>query len=160
MTKRNVLFLCTGNSCRSQMAEGLTNHFLGHQYRAYSAGTAPSGYVHPLAIRVMQEIGIDISQGVSKRADVFRDITFDLVITVCDDAAETCPLWLREGHIEHIGFYDPAKAEGTEEERLAVFRQVRDEIHARVISYLQNFAISHPTSFTHSHHTDFRITES
>ncbi len=139
--KRHVLFLCTGNSCRSQMAEGLTNHFLGHLYRAYSAGTEPSGYVHPLAIRVMQELGIDISQGVSKHPDVFRDITFDLVITVCDDAAETCPVWLREGHVEHIGFYDPAKAEGTEEERLAVFRQVRDEIRERILPFLQAFAM-------------------
>ena len=151
MTQLNVLFLCTGNSCRSQMAEGLTNHFLEHLYRAYSAGTEPSGYVHPLAIRVMQEIGIDISQGVSKRPDVFRDITFDLVITVCDDAAETCPVWLREGHVEHIGFYDPAQAEGTEEERLALFRQVRDAIRARILPFLQQFAaqkagLPHPSS--------------
>ena len=137
--KRNVLFLCTGNSCRSQMAEGLTRHFLGHLYRAYSAGTQPSGYVHPLAVQVMQEIGIDISQGYSKTPDEYRDITFDLVITVCDDAAETCPLWLREGHVEHIGFYDPARAQGSEEERLAVFRQVRDEIYARVLPFLQEF---------------------
>ncbi len=128
------------------MAEGLTNHFLGHLYQAYSAGTEPSGYVHPLAIRVMQEIGIDISQGVSKHPDVFRDITFDLVITVCDDATETCPVWLREGHVEHIGFYDPAKAEGAEEERLAVFRQVRDEIYARVLPFLQEFAIQETAS--------------
>ena len=138
--KRNVLFLCTGNSCRSQMAEGLTNHFLGHLYKARSAGTDPSGYVHPLAIRVMQEIGIDISAGYSKRPDVYRDITFDLVVTVCDDAAETCPLWLREGHVTHIGFYDPALATGTEEERLAIFRQVRDEIHQQVLPRLQEFA--------------------
>ncbi len=146
MTKRNVLFLCTGNSCRSQMAEGLTNHFLGRLYRAYSAGTEPSGYVHPLAIRVMQEIGIDISQGVSKRPDLFRDIAFDVVITVCDDAAETCPLWLREGHVEHIGFYDPAQAAGAEEERLAIFRQVRDEIRTRILPYLQQFAIQSPVA--------------
>ncbi len=137
--KRNVLFLCTGNSCRSQMAEGLTRHFLGHLYRAYSAGTQPSGYVHPLAVRAMQEIGIDISHGYSKFPDVFRNITFDVVITVCDDAAETCPLWLREGYVEHIGFYDPARAQGSEEERLAVFRQVRDEIYARVLPFLQEF---------------------
>jgi len=146
--KRNVLFLCTGNSCRSQMAEGLTNHFLGHLYRAYSAGTEPSGYVHPLAIRVMQEMGIDISQGVSKRPDVYHDIAFDLVITVCDDAAETCPLWLREGEVVHIGFYDPALAQGTEEERLAVFRQVRDEIHQRILPFLQDFATGRTTDET------------
>jgi len=143
MSKRNVLFLCTGNSCRSQMAEGLINHFLGHRYHAYSAGTQPSGYVHPLAIRAMAELGIDISQGVSKSPDVYRHITFDLVITVCDDAAETCPLWLREGRVEHIGFYDPALAEGTEEERMAVFRRVRDEIYARVLPCLQAFPAPH-----------------
>ena len=140
--KRNVLFLCTGNSCRSQMAEGLTRHFLGHLYRPYSAGTQPSGYVHPLAVQVMREIGIDISQGYSKPPDEHRDITFDLVITVCDDAAETCPLWLREGHVEHIGFYDPARAQGSEAERLAVFRQVRDEISARLLPFLKGFAIN------------------
>ncbi len=144
--KRNVLFLCTGNSCRSQMAEGLARHFYGHLYDVYSAGTQPSGYVHPLAIRVMQEIGIDISQGYSKSPDEFRDVTFDLVITVCDDAAETCPLWLREGHVEHIGFYDPAQAQGSEEERLAVFRQVRDEIIARILPFLADFSLQATTS--------------
>lgn len=148
--KLNVLFLCTGNSCRSQMAEGLTNHFLGHLYRAYSAGTQPSGYVHPLAIRVMHELDISISKGVSKRPDLFRDVIFDLVITVCDDAAETCPVWLREGHTEHIGFYDPAQAEGTEEERLAVFRQVRDEIYASVLPYLHNFFVQQREKDTNS----------
>ena len=136
----NVLFLCTGNSCRSQMAEGLTNHFLGDRYRAYSAGTEPSGYVHPLAIRVMKEIGIDISDGYSKRPEVYRDRQFDLVVTVCDDAAETCPLWLREGEVIHIGFYDPARATGTEAERLAAFRQVRDEIRQRALPILQAYA--------------------
>jgi len=140
-SKLNVLFLCTGNSCRSQMAEGLTNFFYGHLYQAYSAGTDPSGSLHPLAIRVMQELGSDISRGYSKRPEAFRDIIFDLVITVCDDAAETCPVWLREGHTAHIGFYDPAQAEGTEEERLAVFRQVRDEIYSRVLPYLQKFFV-------------------
>jgi arsenate reductase len=139
MPKRNVLFLCTGNSCRSQMAEGLTNHFLGDRYVAYSAGTAPSGDVHPLAIRAMQEIGIDISEGTSKRPEVYRHITFDLVITVCDDAAKTCPVWLREGEVVHIGFDDPALATGTEEERMAVFRRVRDEIREQVLTFLSQF---------------------
>lgn len=126
------------------MAEGLTNHFLGYLYQAYSAGVEPSGYIHPLAIRVMQEIGVDISQGVSKRPDVFRDIAFDLVITVCDDAAETCPVWLREGRVVHIGFYDPAQAEGSETERLAIFRQVRDEIRDGILPFLQAFAMQTP----------------
>jgi len=165
MPQRTVLFLCTGNSCRSQMAESLTNHFLGHLYRAYSAGTEPSGYVHPLAIRAMSELGIDISQGYSKRPDAYSDIAFDLVITVCDDAAETCPLWLREGHVEHIGFYDPALAEGSEEERMVVFRQVRDEIQSRVLPYLQAIAVSpaapsRTISPSHTHPPDFRMTGS
>ena len=136
----NVLFLCTGNSCRSQMAEGLTNHFLGDRYRAYSAGTAPSGYVHPLAIRVMQEIGVDISGGFSKRPEVYRDLRFDLVVTVCDDAAATCPLWLREGEVVHIGFDDPARAAGNEAERLAAFRRVRDDIRQRALPFLRAYA--------------------
>jgi len=136
---KNILFLCTGNSCRSQMAEGLVNHFLSDRYRAYSAGTNPSGYVHPLAIRVMQELGIDISAGFSKHPDVYRHIDFDLVVTVCDDAVETCPLWLREGEVVHIGFYDPARATGPEEERLAIFRQVRDEIRDQVLPFLASF---------------------
>jgi len=141
MQKQQVLILCTGNSCRSQMAEGLINHFLKDRWNAYSAGTNPSGYVHPLAIKAMAELGIDISQGVSKSVDQFYGKRFALVITVCDDARETCPVWLGEGKVEHIGFYDPALATGSEEERLAVFRQVRDEIYARVLPYLQQFAI-------------------
>jgi arsenate reductase len=136
--KKNVLMLCTGNSCRSQMAEGLVNTYLGSNWQAYSAGTAPSGYVHPLAIRAMSELGIDIGDGRSKHTDEFIDIDFDLVITVCDDAAETCPIWLGEGEVVHIGFYDPALATGTEEERLAVFRQVRDEIREQVLGYLSH----------------------
>jgi len=136
MTKRTVLILCTGNSCRSQMAEGLINHDLGDRWQAYSAGTEPSGYVHPLAVRAMAELGIDISAGRSKSTDEFRDVDFDLVITVCDDAAENCPLWLRGGRVVHIGFVDPAKATGTEAERLAVFREVRDQIRDQVVGYL------------------------
>ena len=87
MTTKTVLFLCTGNSCRSQMAEGLVNHFLGDAWQAVSAGTQPSGYIHPLAIAAMAELGIDISQGRSKNAAEFRALPLDLVITVCDDAA-------------------------------------------------------------------------
>ncbi|NOZ48745.1 MAG: arsenate reductase ArsC [Chloroflexi bacterium] len=141
MLKNNILFLCTGNSCRSQMAEGWVNALLGDRWQARSAGTAPSGYVHPLAIRAMSEVGIDISGGYSKDADEFRHITFDLVITVCDDANEACPVWLREGKVVHSGFDDPAKAEGSEEERMAVFRRVRDEIRQRLPGYLRNTEI-------------------
>jgi len=133
---KNVLILCTGNSCRSQMAEGLINHSLGSAWVAYSAGTAPSGYVHPLAVKALAEIGIDISAGRSKHPDELRHITFDLVITVCDDASETCPLWLGQGAVVHIPFFDPAKAAGTDDEKMTVFRRVRDEIRGQVVGFL------------------------
>ena len=139
-TKRRVLFLCTGNSCRSQMAEGLVNHFRGEAWEAFSAGTKPSGYVHPLAIRAVAELGVDISQGRSKSAEAFHDAELDLVITVCDDAAKNCPAWLGQGRVLHIGFPDPAEATGSEDERLAVFRQVRDGIRARVFDDLDRYA--------------------
>lgn len=135
MTKK-VLILCTGNSCRSQMAEGLINHFLGDDWQAYSAGTAPSGYVHPLAIKAMTELGIDISGGRSKSTEEFRDTPLDVAITVCDDAAENCPVWLGSGKTVHIGFPDPALATGTELEKMAVFRRVRDDIKAQILAYL------------------------
>ncbi len=133
---KNVLFLCTGNSCRSQMAEALVNHYLGSTWRAYSAGTRPAGYVHPLAVRAMAELGVDITAARSKHPDELRDVIFDLVITVCDNAAEDCPLWLREGRVIHQPFADPARAEGTEEERMVVFRRVRDAIKAWVLDAL------------------------
>jgi arsenate reductase len=119
------------------MAEGLINHYLGAQWQAFSAGTQPSGYVHPLAVKVMDELGIDIGGGVSKHADLFRDTPFDLVVTVCDDAAENCPVWIGPGRREHFGFIDPAVATGTEAERTAVFRQVRDEIRTRLFPVLE-----------------------
>ncbi|MBK8985567.1 MAG: arsenate reductase ArsC [Chloroflexi bacterium] len=139
--KKRVLFLCTGNSCRSHMAEGLTNHFLGETWEAVSAGTEPAGYVHPLAVAALDELGIDISDHTSKTADVFRSVPLDLVITVCDDAAENCPLWLGQGKVTHISFPDPAKATGTDDEKTAVFRQVRDDIRERVLSYLETVGI-------------------
>ena len=128
--------MCTGNSCRSQMAEGLINHDLSARWTAHSAGTEPSGYVHPLAIEAMKEIDIDISQGESKSVDAFRSVPFDMVITVCDDAAESCPVWLGSGKVRHIGFPDPALATGSKEEKLATFREVRDNIRKRVVGYL------------------------
>ena len=133
---KTVVFLCTGNSCRSQMAEGLVNHYLGDEWRAYSAGTDPAGYVHPLAVRAMSELGIDISRQRSKSADELQGTQFDMVTTVCDDAAENCPVWLGGGHKVHVGFEDPARATGSEEERLAVFRRVRDEIRREILSFL------------------------
>ena len=136
---RNVLFLCTGNSCRSQMAEAIVNARLSDDWRAFSAGTEPSGYVHPLAIQVLDEIGIK-HQGESKSADRFREMDFNLVVTVCDDAAENCPLWLGKGERVHRGFPDPAKAQGTDEEKLAVFRSVRDAIAQQVPVLLAKYA--------------------
>jgi arsenate reductase len=136
--RRNVLFLCTGNSARSQMAEGLVDHYLGDEWRAYSAGTDPAGYVHPLAGRAMAELGINISQQHSKSVEAVRGKEFDRVVTVCDDAAENCPVWLGNGHRMHIGFPDPAQATGSEEERLAAFRQVRDALRRTLFDVLVN----------------------
>lgn len=140
-----VLVLCTGNSARSQMAEGLIRHFLGDRVEVYSAGTRPSGYVHPLAIKAMQEVGIDISHQRSKSIDDLRGMDFDLVITVCDDAERNCPVWLGRGRRVHIGFPDPAAATGSEEERLRVFREVRDAIQQRVVSYVEGVVANDPS---------------
>lgn len=124
--KKKVLFLCTGNSCRSQLAEAIVNARLGDSWEAVSAGTKPAGYVHPKAIAALAEIGIQHT-GRSKLADEFRSMDFDMVITVCDSAAEECPLWLGPGKRVHHSFPDPAKTDD-----MADFRAVRDDI-ARVI---------------------------
>ncbi len=136
MAKRRVLFLCTGNSCRSQLAEAIVNARLGDEWEAYSAGTQPAGYVHPLAVKVLRENGIE-HEGRSKSANEYRDMAFDLVVTVCDDAAENCPVWLGKGRRVHLGFPDPAKATGSADEVLAVFRRVRDDIALRVTELLE-----------------------
>jgi arsenate reductase len=133
-----VLFLCTGNSCRSQIAEAMTNHFRNTTWTAFSAGTKPAGYVHPKALEVLEEIQIE-HLGESKNVNEYQDEEFDLVITVCDEAAETCPIWLGKGAKIHLGFVDPAKAEGTEEEILEVFRNVRDQIQEVILSALDEF---------------------
>jgi arsenate reductase len=135
--KNRVLILCTGNSARSQMAEAIVNHDLGETWQAFSAGTRPAGYVHPAAFKVLAEIGID-HHGVSKSTDVFRRQDFEVVITVCDDAAENCPVWLGKGKRTHLGFPDPAEATGTEEEVLSTFRSVRNQIRQRIIPFLQS----------------------
>jgi arsenate reductase len=140
MNKKHVLFLCTGNSCRSQMAEGLVNRFLGETWEARSAGTDPAGYVHPLAVQAMAELGIDISGRRSKPVDEFRGVAFDLVVTVCDDAAEACPMWLGQGRVAHISFPDPARATGTLDERLAAFRRVRDDLRGQILGFLEKEA--------------------
>ncbi len=133
---RKVLFLCTGNSCRSRMAEAIVNARLSNDWRAFSAGTEPSGYVHPNAIQVLDEIGIT-HNGESKNNDQLRDTGFDLVGTVCDNTAENCPIWLGKGKRIHLGFPDPAKATVTDEDQLAVFRSVRDAIAKKVPEALE-----------------------
>ena len=139
--KRQVLFLCTGNSCRSHLAEAIVNARLSDDWSAVSAGTHPAGYVHPLAIRSLAEISIE-HQGRSKSIDEFRNVPFDLVVTVCDSAAEECPVWLGQGKRVHLGFLDPAKAAGTDEEMMAVFRSVRDEMLVKVPDLLRHYPAS------------------
>ena len=135
--KYRVLVLCTGNSARSQMAEGLINAQLADRFVAYSAGTRPAGYVHPEAIAALRDVGIDISQQRSKSVDEYSDDQFDLAITVCDDAAENCPVWLGRGEKVHIGFPDPAAA--APDQQAQQFRAVRDAIQSELISYLQQW---------------------
>ncbi|MGD8226987.1 MAG: arsenate reductase ArsC [Desulfobacteraceae bacterium] len=125
--KEKILFICTHNSARSHMAEGLVNAFYGDHLEAQSAGTEPSE-VNPLAVRVMAEIGIDISGHHSKGVEDFLDQDFEYVVTVCDHANETCPFFPGGKERIHRGFQDPAAVEGSEEEKLAIFRRVRDEI--------------------------------
>lgn len=132
--RRKVLFLCTGNSCRSQMAEALVNARLGDTWQAFSAGTKPAGYVHPKALAALAEIGIQ-HQGTSKHGDELRQQDFDVVITVCDSAAEECPLWLGKGKRLHHGFPDPARSDDLED-----FRRVRDAIEREIISILNAFS--------------------
>lgn len=132
--KKRVLFLCTANSCRSQIAEGITNHFMGDCFDAFSAGTQAS-FVNPTAIEVMKEIGIDISNHRSKNLSAFDGLTFDYVITLCGDANETCPLYIGGTKKTHIGFDDPAKATGTPDEIMREFRRVRDEIKTKLEGY-------------------------
>jgi arsenate reductase len=134
--RKQVLFLCTGNSARSQMAEGLVNHHLGDEWQAHSAGTQPAGTVHPLAVQVMSEQGIDISRQHSKPVADFQGEAFDLVVTVCDAAAEDCPVWLGSGRKVHVGFRDPAQVTGSDEERLAVFRRVRDGMRQQLLDLM------------------------
>lgn len=130
-----ILVLCTGNSCRSHMAEGFLKAFLGEGFRIESAGSAPAGYVHPLAIRVLAESGIDISGNRSKHLAEFLDDEVETVITVCGNADQACPMFPGQVNRHHFPFEDPAHALGTEEERLEVFRRVRDEIRSVFSAY-------------------------
>jgi len=128
MTKPSVLILCTGNSCRSHLAEGILRHLAGDLFDVHSAGSNPAGYVHPKAIEVMREIGIDISGHTSKHMNQFLDRKIDTVITVCGNADQACPMFPGQVNRYHWGFDDPAHAKGTDEEVLNVFRRVRDQI--------------------------------
>jgi arsenate reductase len=131
---KKVLFLCTGNSCRSQMAEAIVNASLSEEWQAVSAGTKPAGYTHPKAIAALAEIGIQ-HEGRSKHADEFFGQEFDLVVTVCDSAAEDCPLWLGKGKKVHHSFFDPAKTDDMND-----FRRVRDEIAEVIPQILEQYA--------------------
>jgi arsenate reductase len=131
--KKKVLFLCTGNSCRSQMAEAIVNARLGDKWDAVSAGTRPAGFVHPMALEVLREIGINHS-GASKSVDSFYETGFDLVVTVCDSAAEECPAWLGKGKKAHHSFPDPAKTGDIND-----FRSVRDTIAQEIPQILNKY---------------------
>jgi arsenate reductase (thioredoxin) len=136
MPKKTLLVLCTGNSARSQMAEGLFRHEAGDRFEVHSAGTKPS-HVRPEAIAVMGEIGIDISSHRSKSVDEFVGRPMDYVITVCDNAKESCPVFPSATRMMHWPFDDPATVQGTDQERKAAFRKIRDQIHARIQTFLR-----------------------
>ena len=140
MNKTRVLFLCTGNSCRSHMAEGWLRHLAGDRYESLSAGAKPAGYVHPLAIKAMAEVGVDISQHTSKSLDSFAGSHLDYLITVCDNAAQSCPVFSGADKIVRWSFEDPAHAPGSEGEKMCVFRRVRDEIKEQIESFLNGQA--------------------
>jgi arsenate reductase len=140
-TRTRVLFLCTGNSCRSQMAEGALRELAGNRFDAASAGTSPT-QINPMAVRVMAEIGIDVSEQRSKSVVEMMGERFDYVVTVCDHAREACPVFPGKATKLHSSFDDPASAEGSEEERLEVFRRVRDE----VVSSIREFVVDHAGS--------------
>ena len=136
MQKKRVLFLCTGNSCRSQMAEGFLRHMAGDKFEVYSAGIKPT-QVNPLAIKVMAEAGVDISKHRSKSAMEFIGQKFDYVITVCDNATQTCPVFPGKHEKVHWDLEDPAVAQGTEEEKLGVFREARYKIKGYISDFLK-----------------------
>ena len=133
---KNILFLCTANSSRSQMAEGIVNNLFGDKIVAFSAGTQAS-FVNPMAIEVMKEIGIDISKHRSKNLSEFDGQSFDYVITLCGNANETCPLYIGGTKKTHIGFDDPAKATGTRNEIMSDFRRVREEFIEKLTAFFQ-----------------------
>ena len=135
MTKPQILILCTGNSCRSQMAEAILQNAVGDKADVFSAGSHPSGRVHPLAIKVVAELGLDISEYRSKSTSEFLDQQIDTVITVCGNVDQICPSFPGQHERHHWGFDDPDKVEGTEEQVLASFRRIRDEIKEKFEAY-------------------------
>lgn len=138
--QKSVIFLCTGNSCRSQIAEAVVNAKYGDRWQAFSAGTKPAGYVHPMAVKVLAEIGIH-HHGISKNVSEYQNQDFDLVITVCDSAAEECPIWLRPGKQVHLPFPDPAKVKGNDKQVLSIFQEVRDQIAKQLPDLLNEIYI-------------------
>ena len=134
---KNVLILCTGNSCRSQMAQVIWQHLGGGDWKAESAGSKPSGYVHPLALEAIKEIELSIDGLESKSVEPFLEKEITLAVTVCDNAKEACPVLPGVAETLHWPFDDPADATGTDEEKMEVFRRVRDEIHAKISGYLK-----------------------
>jgi len=132
--KKRILFLCTHNSCRSQMAEALANHFLGNNFQAFSAGTEAT-LVNPLAIRVLNEMGIDVANLYSKTLEEYSGLIFDHVVTLCGDANEKCPFFFGGVERIHHGFQDPSRLKGCDEDVLPEFRRVRDEIKCWIIDY-------------------------
>lgn len=163
-TKPSVLILCTGNSCRSHLAEGILRAAAGDILTVHSAGSKPAGYVHPLAVRVMQEIGIDLATHTSKHMNEFLSAPVETVITVCGNADQACPVFPGQVNRHHWPFDDPAHATGTEAEVLAVFRRVRDEIRRAFEAYADGRrdalktrvtptdpAFTHPSHENHCH---------
>ncbi len=142
--RRRVLFLCTGNAARSQMAEALARLDYGDLLDPVSAGSRPAGFVHPTAIRAIDELGVGMEGARSKSADEFRDTAFDLVVTVCDSAAADCPMWPLARHLVHWSIEDPSFAHGDEEERMAAFRATREELRRRIDSLMEALRRSHP----------------
>ena len=137
MNKKRVLFLCTGNSCRSQMAEGFLRHMAGDRFEVFSAGVKPT-QVNPLAIKVMAEVDVDISKHRSKSAMEFIGQQFDYMITVCDNAKQTCPIFPGGYEKIHWDLKDPAEAQGSETERMVVFREIRNEIRQKIEEWIKN----------------------
>jgi len=139
--KSKVLFLCTGNSARSQMAEGFLRKFAGDQYEVFSAGTSPAG-LNPLAVEAMRELGIDISTQSSKSVNEFLGLSIPFVVTVCDRAKESCPIFPGALHFIHWSFEDPAAVTGSPEERLDAFRRIRDQIADRIKNHFLKTPVS------------------